>query len=446
MNRALIITYYWPPAGGPGVQRVLKFTKYLPDFGWQPIVLTVQDGEYPATDGSLVDEIIPLCRVYRTKSFQPYRWYRRFTGIAREETIPTSVLADTRGLNWKKRLSHWVRANLFIPDAHIGWLPYAVKTGYELIKRERINVLFSSSPPPTAHLIAQELARKSGLTWVADFRDPWTDIHYYEHVLRSRITQRLDSKLEASVLQAASVVTSISQTDISRYRIRVPQTKYVFLPNGFDSDDFEGVDVSKRSSKFCIMHLGTMGKERNPKILFEVLSDLIKRDEFFGQNVSLTLVGIVEDPVQMDIERYGLRSIVRRIPYLPHSEALRYMAEATILLLPITNTRDNRGIVPGKMFEYLGARKPILGYGHVCGDAAQILQQTDAGCVLAYDDYEGTRRFLIRSYIQWGGQEPLSGGDISEISTFDRRHLTESLAQIFEALVRSGSDRRALKR
>jgi hypothetical protein len=188
-----------------------------------------------------------------------------------------------------------------------------------------------------------------------------------------------------------------------------------------------------------------MGKERNPKIVFKVLSDLIETDGTFKQEVSLTLIGFVGEAVQREIDRYDLHPIVRQIPYLPHSKALKYMAEATILLLPITNTRDNKGILTGKMFEYLGTRKPILGYGHPHGEAAQIIQQTATGCFLTYDDYEGTKQFLVRSYSQWKRQEPFSGGDISMISTFERKHLTKHLAQIFEDLIQPNSDREALK-
>lgn len=436
MRKVLIIAYYWPPAGGPGVQRVLKFCKYLPDFGWHPVVLTVQNGEYPAADRTLAQEIPPSCRVYSTKAIQPYQWYRKLLGAPQQQPIPTAVLAQTEGLSRKAKLAHWARANLVLPDAHIGWLPYGIRKGLQIVAHEGIDVILSSSPPPTAHLIAQCLARRSGLGWVADFRDPWTDIHYYQHVHRNPVALWLDRKLERAVLESASKVVSISRTYISDYRRKAPRGDYVFLPNGFDRDDFRGIDFAQKPSKFRIMHLGALGEERNPKILFRVLSDLAHADECFGRDVSLVFIGFVGDTVLAQIGQYGLHDVFKRIDYLPHSEALRHMADAALLLLPINQAPDSKGILTGKLFEYLCSRRPILGYGPPDGDAAQIVREAGSGCFLEYEDYEGTKQFLTRSYGQWRRGELRPRGNERVISSFERRELTGRLAGIFEHLTR----------
>ncbi|MCK4715587.1 MAG: glycosyltransferase, partial [Candidatus Marinimicrobia bacterium] len=223
MKKVLIITYYWPPAGGPGVQRVLKFAKYLPEFGWQPIILTVKNGEYPAIDNSLQKEIPANCKVYNTFSIEPNFVYKKFTGMGSDEKIPTAVLA-AENTNWKKRLANWIRLNLFIPDAKIGWIPFAVRKGKKIIKAEKPDIIFSSSPPPTVHLIARKLAKWSGIKWVADFRDPWTDIYHYNDVKRSAWSLNRDKDKEKEIVTSADEIITVSQNVAELLNEKIPNT------------------------------------------------------------------------------------------------------------------------------------------------------------------------------------------------------------------------------
>ena len=217
MRKVLIIAYYWPPAGGAGVQRVLKFAKYLPQFGWEPVILTVETPDSPIEDYSLLEDIPPNTKVYKTKALEPFNFYKKVTGRKKEEKISSDILVDNSRSSFVEKLSKWIRLNLFIPDAKIGWIPYAVKNGLKIINDENIDLIFSSSPPHTIQKIGKKLSKKSKLKWVADFRDPWMEIVHYQNVRRNFITKYIDSKLEKSILKTADGITTISKEIVNLF-------------------------------------------------------------------------------------------------------------------------------------------------------------------------------------------------------------------------------------
>ncbi len=435
MKKVVIITYYWPPAGGPGVQRVLKFARYLPRFGWQPIVLTVSRGEYPALDPTLEAEVPSACKVYRTPSLEPGPIFRRFVGMPRESRIQIGVLAEKPD-NWRKRVAFWIRTNLFIPDAKVGWLPFAVRKGLAIIQKEKPHLLFSSSPPPTVHLIAKQLARNTKLQWVADFRDPWTDIHYYEHRKRLPCSRRMDEKLEAGVLREADRLVFVSKRDIDlSFSRKVNASKCVHLPNGYDEADFQSISFTPPPpERFVLMHVGAAGSERNPQNLFRVLRTLLTEAVISPTGFRLVFVGPISESVLHGIQQEGVSSLIERIDYVPHRQALQLAAGATALLLLITRSSQNRRILPGKTFEYIRLKKPILALGPPGGEVDQILQETNAGRVLDYADREGIEKQL-RSWIrQWQKGRLAYSGHIPSIRKYSRERLTQQLAAIFDQI------------
>jgi len=238
MKKVLIVTYYWPPAGGAGVQRVLKFAKYLPQFGWQPIILTVENPDCPVIDDSLLNDIPPECKVYKTKAIEPFELYKKITGKNKSDKIPSDVLANSKNLTFAEKIARWIRINLFIPDAKIGWKYYAIKKAKRIIEQEKIDIIFSTSPPQTVALIAKKIAKISKLKWVADFRDPWMEIVYYQNLNRNNITKYIDGKLEKGVLKKADVLLTISADIVDLFRSKVDKKDYSIIPNGFDETDF----------------------------------------------------------------------------------------------------------------------------------------------------------------------------------------------------------------
>jgi len=432
MKKVLIITYYWPPSGGPGVQRILKFVKYLPDFGWQPYILTPKYGEFPAIDHSLADEIPNSCEVTKTGIFEPGKLYKVLTRMERSQAIPVAVLAETDNLSFTKKVTSWLRANLFIPDAKIGWLPFAINKGQQIIKQHNIDIIYSSSPPPTTHLIAQKLARRFGIKWVADFRDPWTDIHYYKNLSRLQVTQNFDRKLERSVLDSANWITSVSKTYIQNYKKKVSHNRFSFLPNGFDANDLKEINFDIYPDKFRISSMGTINNERNPETLFQAVKKILSSNPEIAKHLEINLIGIVAPSVEADIKKYGLGKFVQKTSYLPHLDALKKMAEAWILLLPINNVVNDLGILTGKLFEYIGSGKTILGFGNPKVDAATVVREVKAGEFFQYSDIEGTERFLLKQFKLWKKGELEKKNNKSLIKKYERKQITKELVEIFE--------------
>ncbi|MCK4448327.1 MAG: glycosyltransferase family 4 protein [Candidatus Marinimicrobia bacterium] len=436
LKKVLIITYYWPPAGGPGVQRVLKFAKYLPEFGWQPIVLTVKNGEYPAIDESMQNDIPSSCQMYKTASLEPNLFYKKFTGMAVDEKIPTAVLA-AESTNWKKRLANWIRLNLFIPDAKIGWIPFAVRKGKKIIKTEKPDVIFSSSPPPTVHLIARKLAKWSGIKWVADFRDPWTDIHYYENQNRNKVVKQFDSYLERSVLRDADKISCISRLDIEEdFAKKTDPEKCVNIANGYDEADFRNIKTGEiKSKKFIILHIGAVGKERNPLNLFKAICKLGDEKIIMPETFTLRFIGHVDELVLQSIKSENIEPFVDFISYLPHSEALAKTMLADVMLLLVTQSEKNRRILPGKTFEYMRTGKPILALGPENGEVARILQQTKTGSIFDYQNEEEIFQKLNDLIRAWKKGKPREFKGDEQIQLFSRKKLTEKLTELFDEMI-----------
>jgi glycosyltransferase involved in cell wall biosynthesis len=436
MKKVLIITYYWPPAGGPGVQRVLKFVKYLPKFGWQPLVLTVANGEFPAVDKTLEKNIPEECKVFKTKSREPMVLYKRFLGMNKNEKIPTAVLVDNNpGL--KKRFANWIRLNLFIPDAKIGWKKFAVKEGLKIIKKEKPNLIFSSSPPPTVHLIASELASKSKLKWIADFRDPWTDIHYYENQPRLAITKSIDKKYESMVLNQADKVTCISKLDIELdFAKKTDAEKCINIPNGYDDDDFKELNVfNTPTKKFTILHLGAVNKERNPVKLFEAVGLLSKKGIINKDNFQILFVGNIDPVVMTTVEKNEIWELVTYVDYLPHKEALQHIDRANALLLLVTQSQKNRRILPGKTFEYMRTGKFIIALGPEDGEVARIITETNTGVVIDYSNEEKIKQILEKKFSEWKENNLSFNGNTETIKNYSREKLTEQLVEVFEKTI-----------
>ncbi|MCW8848507.1 MAG: glycosyltransferase, partial [Melioribacteraceae bacterium] len=267
MRRVLIIAYYWPPAGGAGVQRVLKYAKYLPQFGWEPVILTVNSPDSPIEDLSLLDDISPNTKVYKTKALEPFNLYKKITGKKTDEKISSDILVDKTKSSFAEKVSRWIRLNVFIPDAKIGWIPYAVKKGMKIIEEENIELIFSSSPPHTVQVIGQKLANKSKLKWVADFRDPWLELIHYQANKRLKFVQNYEAKLEKKVLVQADSLITVSAAIKKMFFNKTNRTDVHVIPNGFDESDIT-VTQSTFKNEFIITYTGIISDTKIPTPLF----------------------------------------------------------------------------------------------------------------------------------------------------------------------------------
>ncbi|MBR3709692.1 MAG: glycosyltransferase family 4 protein [Bacteroidales bacterium] len=429
MKRVLIITYYWPPSGGSGVQRWLKMSKYLPDYGWQPVIYTTENAEYPIVDTTLENEVSPIAEILRRPIFEPYTFYKKFLGIKKEETIKAGFIQeDEKKENWKSRFSLWIRGNLFIPDARRWWIKPSVRYLKRYLKEHPVDAIISTGPPHSMHLIAMHLKEDLGIPWIADFRDPWTDIDYYQDLHLTRRSDRKHHKLEHKVLTKADKVVAVGW-DMAEGLKRLGANDPAVVPNGYDWDQEQTTQNPSLSDCFTLTHIGIIGANRNEHQLWQALSELAHENEKFRCNLKVKLIGQVDQTVLRSINESDLQENVEVIPYLPHNQVFQAQQSSQVLLLLINNTPNAKGILTGKLFEYLASGRPILCIGPVNGDAARIITSTHGGITVGFTDKEKMKSVINDLYQKFLSNN-LPFNESSEIEQFSRKALTGDVVKI----------------
>lgn len=435
MKKVLVITYYWPPAGGGGVQRVVKFCKYLAGRGWEPVVLTVEDGNFDISDESLIAEASGLHAVYRAPSLEPHAAFRKFSRLWQPRGRATRRGGDSTAPQPSvRRFGEYVRLNLFIPDSRIGWRRRAVRRAIEIVAEEKPEVIFSTAPPYTAHLVAMEVKKRCRLPWVADFRDPWLENHAYNTVPRLALVKKINYRLERRVLECADRVLCANPGIVKLTSTKLSPSaagKFAVITNGFDRDDVR--PEVKASSRFIFSYFGTIYPNSFPVKIFDVLRELIDSEPGFGRDFLFRARGSISPKIAALIDRIIPAENREVGGYIPHKKMLDLLYEDQLLGLVINDFPVNFATVPGKIYEYLPTGNPILGLGPPGGDAAAILRRTGAGVMLAPSDTGAMKRFVMEKYQAWkraGGKRPPV-----DFEEFERRNLAGQLAGIFDSLV-----------
>jgi hypothetical protein len=427
------------------VQRILKFVKYLPQYGWEPLVLTVEDGDFPARDESLLDEIPLSIKVYRTKIFEPYGFYRKLTGRKKTSAIDVDNINKEGRERFSERVSEFIRATFFIPDARRGWLRYAVREGKKIIDEERPDLIFSSSPPYTCAMIAVKLKnyhlKKYGkqISWVSDFRDAWTG--YLTTPDRWLIPAAIDAGYERNTLEQTDAVTMVANGIKDDFDTKYPDIskdkKYFLIRNGFDSEDYKGIEHPKsRNEKFTVAYTGSMYGKRNPFFFIDTLTELIKSNKVDINKIKLVFVGRMGKDIVNYIESSYLKQVIEHIPYVPHSESIKYLLGADAMLLLIDEDKYSKMILSGKVFEYLGASlitgKPIIAIAPE-GEAADLIRETSAGEIIPHNNKEYLSKVFMKyynSFLESGKIPVLTNSEA--IKQYDRKLLTAKLAEVFD--------------
>ena len=422
MKKVLIITYYWPPAGGPGVQRWLKFVKYLPDFGIDPIVYCPENPSYPIIDSSLELDVNSNLTVLKTPIKEPYKW-ARFFSKSKTSKLSKGLISNQNKQSTLEKLLLFIRGNFFIPDARVSWVRPSVSFLSNYIAEHQIDTIITTGPPHSLHLIGLQLKQKHALKWVADFRDPWTQIGYHKKLKLSSFAQKKHKKLEASVLQNADQLIVTSQKTKTLF-LELTTTPILVLTNGFD---FEIPINSQLDSKFTLSHIGSLLEGRNPSVLWSVLSDLIEESEAFGAAFQLNLIGDVSLEVMDTIRGYGLEKYTHNIGYVAHKELLKYQTKTQLLLLIEENSKETEHIIPGKLFEYMASKRPIIAIGPDASDIEKILNKTRSGVYFRYDETTALRTLLIQHFDAYKVQK--LSVDSTGLEAFSRKSLTQQLAQ-----------------
>ena len=436
MKRVLVITYYWPPSGGSGVQRWVKFAKYLPQEGWQPVIYTPENPEYTAIDHTLEAEIPHTTEIVRRPITEPYNVYRKLMGKGASTDMKTLTAGAAGGAvteissgkkSFKQRLSLWIRGNLFVPDPRVGWVRPSVRFLKEYLAEHPVDVIVTTGPPHSMHLIGQRLHQKLGIPWIPDFRDPWTRMYYLKHLPMTRRTWRRLRAMEQSVLDECSTVLAVTPLVQEEFQAQT-KTPVAMITNGYDGGDFD--QPVEPDGHFNVVHTGLFAADGNPLNLWKALGAKAWSDPDFKQELRLRLVGKVDREVYAAIEEAGLKDNVVDLGYCDHLTAVREQLAASVLVLPLRNDPEYRPILPGKLFEYLASRRPVLGIGQEDGAMARVLADTGAGITADWDNITAIRDFLDKAWEQHkSGGVPSVTGDIAR---FSRQNLTRELAALLE--------------
>ncbi|MBI3509973.1 MAG: glycosyltransferase family 4 protein [Bacteroidetes bacterium] len=432
MNRILIITYYWPPSGGAGVQRWVKLSRYFAKKGVKVFVVTVdpKKASYALLDETLQHDVDPSVKVFHTSTFEPYGIYKTITG---KKQIPFGGFAneDKRQLKFSQKVTRFIRGNAFLPDARVGWNKYAFAECCRIIEEEKIDAVITTSPPHSTQLTGLKLKKKFGIKWLADLRDQWTDIYYYDKLYLTDYSRKRDAEMEREVLEQADAVVTVSEEIrkklISKSKELNPD-KFFVIPNGFDAEDFKN-QKQQQNSHFIISYTGTLTDDYR----IEKFLSAVRSLEGECPEMMLHITGSFPGGIKTAIQN-AAKEKVKFLPHVPHHEAVKQMCSGDLLLLVIPDAKGNKGILTGKLFEYLATQKTILCIGPEDGDAAGIISSCGAGMTFDYENENGMKKFILEKYSEWKLKGKTSGADHEAIKKFSREEQAGELLKVLGSL------------
>lgn len=422
-KKALIITYYWPPAGGPGVQRWLKFVKYLPDFNIEPIVYIPENPNYSIVDKSLLEDVSAELEIIKHPIKEPYR-LASFFSKASTDKISKGIITETKKQGLLEKLMLCVRGNFFIPDARKNWIKPSVNYLLKYISENNIDTIITTGPPHSLHLIGLNLKERLGVTWLADFRDPWTTIGYHKQLNLGKRAQQKHKVLESKVLNETDQVIVTSYTTKSEFE-KLTQVPISVITNGYDKESTGNLELD---SKFTMAHIGSLLSKRNPTVLWQVLSELIKSNKSFAEDFQLNLVGSLSDEVVSTLQSYDLSDYCNNFGYVSHKEAVKFQKKSQVLLLIEIDSEQTKCIIPGKLFEYMVSNRPILAIGPQDSDVEKLIRETNTGNYFLYDNLEPLKNTILKHYNAYKKGELQSHA--MGLQKYSRKALTKSLAEL----------------
>jgi len=425
LKRVLIVTYYWPPNGGSGVQRWLKFAKYLPEFGWEPIIFTPENPLIAQRDESLMRDVAPNLEVLRWPIWDPVAKLQERSGNPN-----VGLLQKEKSATWKTKVITWLRGNLLIPDPKIFWVRPAVKYLTAYLQAHPVDVVVTTGPPHSMHLIGLRLQQQLGVKWVADFRDPWTRIDFFKDLMPSYIARRLHHKMEKNVVQATDLVLGVSQEICDDYQ-SLGAKNIQKLTNGFDPGDYEALPENPESG-FTISHIGNLVPSRNPVQLWRGLRWALEAQPELEAHLKLRFVGNVDVSVKEHLKEFQLDHLATFVTYVPHKEVVKEQAKSRILLLLVNNTPNAGGILTGKLFEYMAAKRFILAIGPRDGELERVLQDTQSGSVLDFEDAAGIKTLVLEEFQSFKEGAPMYRPNFAD--KYSRKELTKKLTQLLDGI------------
>lgn len=427
--KVLIVAYYWPPAGGPGVQRWLKFVKYLPEFGIEPWIIVPKNASYPLIDEALLHDVSSDGKVIPVRINEPNQWLANFFP-KKVTNISSGMIPSEQKQSLLQKTALWVRGNLFIPDARVGWVKPVLKEVEKLWQQHRFEALITTGPPHSIHLVGLKFKKQfPKVRWIADFRDPWTTIGYHQALYLSEFAQKKHLQLEKEVLQNATEILVTSEATKKEFLSKTKQPIHV-LTNGYEETSSTYNELKKyESEQFAISYIGSWLTNRNPIIFWEVLQELIQEQEAFAKKFTLQIAGKVSEDITETIKEFGLMDYIRFFGYVSHQEARAIQATSNLLLLIEIDSPETKCIIPGKLFEYLSARKPILAIGPEGSDVQTILEETKGGNYFYYSQKQALKAQILYWFEKFQNNENIIN-ETANIEAYHRRNITQRLAVI----------------
>lgn len=425
--KVLLITYYWPPAGGPGVQRWLKFVKYFKDFGIEPIVYIPENPTYPLIDESLASEVSDEIIILKQPIFEPYRLAEIFSKKS-SKTISKGIIAKKEKQSLIQKLLLYIRGNFFIPDARKFWIKPSVKYLNEYISQANIDTIITTGPPHSVHLIGKELKEKLDLNWIVDFRDPWTTIGYHDKLKLTKGSIKKHKQLEKEILANADHITVTSYTTKEEFQ-NITNKSISVITNGYDTEKVSEVQLD---NEFTISHIGSLLSGRNPEKFWQVLYELTQENNEFAKAFRLRLVGAVSEDVLFSINEAGLSDFLENKGYVSHKEAIEIQHRSQVLLLVEINRPETRCIIPGKLFEYMVSKRPILAIGPKDADISRLIEETNSGYFFEYSEDSEMKSAILGCFKEF--QEGKLISKTEEVEKYSRRALTKEMSLVLKNL------------
>jgi glycosyltransferase involved in cell wall biosynthesis len=431
-KKVLIITYYWPPSGGSGVQRWLKFVKYLPQFGYTPYVFTPENPAFDIKDESLLKDIPVEAEVIKLPIWEPYQAFQKlakiFTGKKVKANPNEMVMKQNTSLFQK--ISVWVRANLFIPDPRVFWVRPSVSFLRDFIVENKIRTVITTGPPHSIHLIGLRLKENNpGIKWIADFRDPWSEWGFLQNLPLLPITKSYIKRLERKVLQHANEVITVTPSWVTMFE-KLGNRRVKLLTNGYDEDDFINFKRVK-SDKFIICHVGIVNEQCNPTPFMQAIKQLLLSKPELAAELRIRFIGDVKKSFIEEVQRdEQLNSVTEFIDRVSHERILEYYREVSVSLLILTGYKEPESYLPGKIFEYIRVGAPVLGVGPVDGDAAAVLKLAQSGIMIENENSTRIIEFVEEQLQRWLINQ--INQSQSDILKFSRYELTNELTRLLK--------------
>jgi hypothetical protein len=433
-KKILIITYYWPPSSGSGVQRWMYFTYYLKKYGFNPLVLTVKENQasYRNVDESFLDNVSDI-DTYRTSTIEPLKLYSLITSRSLKKGIPQGVVGEnSKGLLHK--LFSYIRGTYFIPDSRIGWNLFAYKKAKKIIKQNKIDLVITTGPPHSTHLIGLKLKNKFNIKWISDFRDPWSDLYYNKDLIRSKRAIQKDIRLEKLVLDKSDLVLTVGENLKELLVSKSPSIKYKahHIYNGFDKVLNDSIKT-KKPNHFEITFVGTLTENQPYKSLIKTLKALVQNNHEI--NISLRLAGNIQNKILDEIrkELHGINIIITG--FVDHKTAIQLMKNANLLVNILAEMEHSRILVSGKQMEYIATGNPILCFGDTEGESAKLLSETGNSITVPKDNIEAGVNFISKNYDIWkNGGSTQKTDDISYINSKSRESTAKQLIKLINEI------------